>query len=658
MTTEERLSLLEGQISSLLALFTPQQPVRFWQGMSRTDVVNLLDKIMVGVNQDGTTKYTDVNKLVNLISSATGSGIEAPPTPGTVLPAPEQANKITVLPSGNYTQPGGGTLTVDPLTLTIGFWDGQSWTKPIVIPTEIDTSVLVAKSVINQPNGVAGLDENGELPGYVSVSEKGAAGGVAPLDQNLKTPVEYIPPLPYASESDFNPVKSYVNDIKPLLIATDIEGYLIAFLDSENHLLGGWRSDGSFDVPKLLDASVSFAKLKEDATELMLKSINPDTGYIGGWFDSENRILLGIKSNGQVNIPSLSTGGGAIFSQLNVEDTGYIAGWFDSEGKILFGIKSNGHVVFINDDVEDLKSRVSVLENGDTGIKLVDCVGDSLTAATYPDRLSALLGSGYQVMNRGVGGENVPTIAARVGAVPAVLSSDIILPASSLERVLIASYDVVTNRLKNQYDGRTVNWIRPPANTLNPVFVADIECELIIEGAPDQVSTPDTKIYLRRLVNSDSPTQLKAGMPIYTVTAAKYKKPYAGVYWMGQNRGYDIDGVDDNSVLIDYYRRLIEFLGTPNYIIIGLHTNSANYRADLESLMLREFGLRYINLRQYMTLYGLKDANLTPTPEDITAMAQGMTPPQLLSDGIHFTGIGYQLIAELVYKRMKQLNIA
>ncbi|MFD2962761.1 MULTISPECIES: hypothetical protein [Olivibacter] len=528
--------------------------------------------------------------------------------------------------------------------------------QPITIPTKVgeqwvSSPYLVWKddywitdwTLVDKP------DLSGE---YVPVSQKNAPNGVAALDENGNL-------SGYTTDEDFSPVKQYVETIQPVLMATDIDGYIMAFIDSENHLLGGWRSDGSFDVPKLLDSSVSFSKLNADATDLMLRPINSDTGYIGGWFDSEDRILLGIKSNGEVYIPNISTADGARFLQLNAEDTGYIGGWFDAENRILLGIKSNGRVTFLNEDLEDLKIRVATLENGETGIKDVICVGDSLTAATYPSQLQILLGESYRVVNRGVGGENVPTIAARVGAVPAVLSGDVILPALSTDRVEIANYAAVENRLKNKYDGRTINWIRSPTNTLNSVYVADIECNLIIEGAnPDGTVSPDAKIYLRRLVNSDSPTQLKAGMPIYPVTAKLYRKPYAGVYFIGQNRGYDVNGVDDNAVLVAYYRKLIDFLGTPNYLVVGLHTQSEAQRADLEELMLKEFGLRYINLREYMTLYGLADAGLTPTSEDIAAMAEGRTPPSLMTDGTHFTPKGYSLLAALIHKRMKQLNIA
>ncbi|NII81756.1 MULTISPECIES: hypothetical protein [unclassified Pedobacter] len=73
-TTEQRLSALE-------AIFSNQTPQRFWQGMSKATALDLLDKIMVGKNNDGSAKYADINQIVNLASIIGGSGFKANVTP-------------------------------------------------------------------------------------------------------------------------------------------------------------------------------------------------------------------------------------------------------------------------------------------------------------------------------------------------------------------------------------------------------------------------------------------------------------------------------------------------------------------------------------------------------------------------------------------------
>ena len=57
-----------------------------------------------------------------------------------------------------------------------------------------------------------------------------------------------------------------------------------------------------------------------------------------------------------------------------------------------------------------------------------------------------------------------------------------------------------------------------------------------------------------------------------------------------------------------------------------------------------------------MVTKGLSDANLEPTQEDRDSIAKGQVPPQLLTDGTHFTPKGYERIAELVYAKMKELK--
>ena len=57
-----------------------------------------------------------------------------------------------------------------------------------------------------------------------------------------------------------------------------------------------------------------------------------------------------------------------------------------------------------------------------------------------------------------------------------------------------------------------------------------------------------------------------------------------------------------------------------------------------------------------MVKQGLSDAGLEPTQEDKDSMAKGQVPPQMMTDGCHFTTKGYEEIAKLVFEKMKELN--
>ena len=58
-----------------------------------------------------------------------------------------------------------------------------------------------------------------------------------------------------------------------------------------------------------------------------------------------------------------------------------------------------------------------------------------------------------------------------------------------------------------------------------------------------------------------------------------------------------------------------------------------------------------------MSTDAMKNADLTPTQSDISAMEGGNVPPSLLStDMLHFNSDGYEIIGKLVYDRMEQLG--
>lgn len=72
--------------------------------------------------------------------------------------------------------------------------------------------------------------------------------------------------------------------------------------------------------------------------------------------------------------------------------------------------------------------------------------------------------------------------------------------------------------------------------------------------------------------------------------------------------------------------------------------------------MTLHFGRHYINQRKYMLEYGLSDAGITPTVEDTAAISQGKIPPSLLYDDVHYNDKGYNIIANLVVERGKELG--
>lgn len=264
------------------------------------------------------------------------------------------------------------------------------------------------------------------------------------------------------------------------------------------------------------------------------------------------------------------------------------------------------------------------------------CIGDSLTAGTggasYPDYLSEMMNEDrlyIPVRNYGVGGDSTITIAGRMGAIP-YKTGAFTIPAD------VSAVEVPI--LKEE--GRKLE------------LHADVGISpCIIGGVEGRVTIENTLCYFTRSQAGES-VNVSEGSEITTYAQTAYTD---GIYiiFMGENDGFrDIDD-------LVYQQRAILNLQEKNhdkYLILGMTSGNAADRSELESRMQEEYGDKYINLREYLSMQGPYDAGVTLTDTDKQQMELGQIPDCLLSDGLHFKPEGYKLIAQIVYARMQQLG--
>ncbi len=280
------------------------------------------------------------------------------------------------------------------------------------------------------------------------------------------------------------------------------------------------------------------------------------------------------------------------------------------------------------------------------------CWGDSLTygahggGVTYPLTLEAMIqekiGGPYQVpvINMGVGGESSITIVGRNGAIPYVLSEDLVIPAD------ITPVDVYYT----SKEGQKVAPLRQGKAGVNPVVIGGIEGILSI--TQETHVSKEFSYQFTRTTPGEAKT-VPAGTTLVTDASSKYLN-YLPVVYIGQNGGYT-----DFADLIRQQRAIIDHqtANQDRFVIVGMHTGTAESRAPLEKAMLDEYGDKYINLRQYMATDAMADAGLEPTEEDLRLMAQGSTHYSLMvPDHCHFNSTGYALIGKLIYKTMDTLG--
>lgn len=289
------------------------------------------------------------------------------------------------------------------------------------------------------------------------------------------------------------------------------------------------------------------------------------------------------------------------------------------------------------------------------GKESVSCWGDSLTrgvgvgdtySKAYPYVLYGLL-DGRKVYNCGVGGENTVTIASRQGGLPNIVNPFTIPSDTSKTEI----------ELTNIYGGSS-GILLQGGSALDPttdqyVMTAKIN-PCVIRNVEGTLSYDNGKYYFSRSENGKS-VIVSRPSPLITY-AMQSMRNNINIIWIGTNGGYTT-----STELIENIRSMIEYMNPINkkYIVIGIHhlVSSVTETFDtIEKSMILAFGRHYINEREYMIEYGLSDAGITPTEEDTSAISQGKIPPSLLSDNVHYNVKGYNIIANLVNNRGKELG--
>lgn len=314
--------------------------------------------------------------------------------------------------------------------------------------------------------------------------------------------------------------------------------------------------------------------------------------------------------------------------------------------------------------------------------KEIVCWGDSLTSphhgkgikgvikgmvkgAAYPEHLQEMLGCDYEIINGGVGGENTLTIMARQGAYPMKLAHDVVIFKSdeAKYKTFIGNNDV--HAFVSTYNEKPVSpllqcgWDEDSPAQINPCTINGKSFHLSSD-AKFWKEEGKYKFEYNYYIDADNEwlatDTLKSGSIVETYAMKHLRSKYANVFFVGQNGGFD-----DVADLIKQLKAMILYSKSERYIVISFHNpnkviNTIPRMREMEDSLSQSFGKHFINLREYMVKQGLSDAGLQATQADKDSIAKGKVPPQLMTDGTHFTSTGYNEIAQLVYNKMKELG--
>jgi hypothetical protein len=273
----------------------------------------------------------------------------------------------------------------------------------------------------------------------------------------------------------------------------------------------------------------------------------------------------------------------------------------------------------------------------------------SLTATsniTYSIMMQELLGGGYKVNNCGVGGENINTISARLGANVTYAKNIFTLSRFANTPVQIGQQD---GRLDSSWGEMVSPLLQGSGNSVNPCYVQGIECEMKWTG--ESWNDPSGIYTLQRIEDGDRDIQFPQKTPIIMSGSKLYRNTKLAVLWCWQNGGYSSD--ED---LIEKLDKIIAHINTQNYILIGLHSSTEAAKGEQEAKLSKKYGDKFFNWRQYVSTNALYDFGITPTGDDLEAMAVGSCPPSLLIDSVHLCAAGYAILGYKIVERYKDLG--
>ena len=251
--------------------------------------------------------------------------------------------------------------------------------------------------------------------------------------------------------------------------------------------------------------------------------------------------------------------------------------------------------------------------------------GDSITAGAgasdydncFVNKYSELMGFG-SVINAGVGGETIYTIAARQGG------NTVFAPSGNPSSNSFPLIDPLGNYVRPLVGGYLVGNINPYTRTVKLNGTA---------GNLSRLSADHYQIAVNVNLKNDTPIQFPGQNYTGNIT----------VIFGGTNNYNPAKPAQD----VDYINMMLRNITNNKFIVMGLYSA---YDEAYEEAMYKAFGNHFFNTRKMLSEFGLIVENITPTDADLAAMANHLVPPSLLSDEVHPNDYGHDAIAKFLYQ--------
>lgn len=253
--------------------------------------------------------------------------------------------------------------------------------------------------------------------------------------------------------------------------------------------------------------------------------------------------------------------------------------------------------------------------------------GDSLTAGagaiggsngthTYPAVAQALFSPVRAVLKQAVGGQTSTQIAARMNAVPILVTLDGgVLPASGAVAVSAKSVNVLSG--SGGYSGSLRGWLAGVEGTMSTDAAGNWSFARALAGAV--VPVPANSRFIS--------------------CWGQYLRGHAAWLWMGRNGAQA-----GRSVFADVADAAAS-LGHGRYLVGSILPSTADSGPALAQLIVLNGQLAAAHGVRFVDVFEVLKAAANGSPEDAGDIAAGFVPRSLRSDHLHLNDVGYALVA-------------
>lgn len=406
--------------------------------------------------------------------------------------------------------------------------------------------------------------------------------------------------------------------------------------------------------------------------DLQFRRMAPESGYLGGFFDTANRMVFGIPLTGwpietrvtQAVLADMALAVNdarakyVVVPKVDGSSNGQLVSFRKRDGKrtnltttgnnVLPHLQGDGAVLYTADGV----GRWISVEGGTGGLLLpqnpIGCWGDSLSADTYEPSLVGRLGT--PVLSLGIGGQTSTEIVARQGSKPSLLTvASNTIPASGAVSVSAWSVDLLIPR---------------GAESTTMTLAGSLA------GVPGTLTrTGPSTAYAFSRTTSGSAVACPAGTPFLS-DRGQETRAYADILWMGTNDviyGGTVAGLQDNirvavafntcyvkrQLVIGPLNRADQPKGRAAYQMVRDMEDSVAANADAQ-------GYSFLNVRRFLidNRAGVAAAiGVTLTSQDNTDAANDLIPTSFRQDSTHPTTAVYNYIGgTLIYNHINNLG--